>query len=68
MPGFPCCIAENVARPCSSSAQTSPSSTAFGVRSAFPIAFATSAKRAVKSLSFRLTSATSPPATYAIAR
>ena len=33
--GEACCIAENVARPSSSSAHTSPSSTAFGVRTAF---------------------------------
>ena len=42
----PRCIAEKLGRPCSSSAQTSPSRTAFGVFTALTTAAATGAKRA----------------------
>ncbi len=49
----PCCIAEKLARPRSSSAQTSPSRTASGDFTAFAISFATFWKRGVRSLSLR---------------
>ena len=61
-------MAEKLERPCSSSAHTSPSSTASGVRSALGSSFATFAKRAVRSLPFRLVSVASPPETRPIAR
>ena len=61
-------MAEKLARPCSSSAHTSPSSTAFGDFTAFAISFATFEKRGVRSLSLRERSVASPPRTYASAR
>ena len=48
--------------------QISPSTTAFGLLTALTIAFATSGKRPVRSLSLRDTSLHSPPRTYATAR
>jgi hypothetical protein len=57
-----------VARPCSSSAQISPSSTQSGVFSAAAIAFAIVGNRSVRSLSLRLVNVTSPCDTRAIAR
>ena len=58
-------MTEKLERPCSSSAQTSPSSTQSGVRTARSSARATVAKRSVRSLPRRLVSVASPPATDA---
>ena len=49
----PCCIAEKLGRPCSSSAQTSPSSTAFGVLTAWASAPRPRRSASVRSLSLR---------------
>ena len=55
-------------RPVVSIRATSPSTTAFGLRTALTSALATSLKRPVRSLPFRETSLHSPPRMYAIAR
>src|SRR4026209_2675520 len=54
-------MAEKLDRPCSSRAQTSPSSTQSGVLTAFSTALATVAKRWVKSFRLRLSSRAAPP-------
>ena len=56
------------AAPVSSSAHTSPSSTADDVRTAWTTARATARKRSVRSLPFRLVSVASPPRIVTIAR
>ena len=68
MPSLPCCIAENVARPSSPTATTSPSSTQSGVRSARSSVRTTVGKRSTNDLSFRLRRSTLPPRIVAIAR
>ena len=61
-------MTEKLDRPSSSSAQTSPSRTQSGVRTARPSARATVAKRTVRSFPRRLVRLASPPATSPIAR
>jgi hypothetical protein len=68
VPSFPCCIAENVARPSLPTATTSPSRTQSGVRRLRSSALTTVGKRRSSELPLRLRSSTSPPRIVAIAR
>ena len=66
---MPCCIAEKLGRPLLvERADLAVEHRVVGVFSALTIAVATSAKRAVRSLSLRDRSSHSPPRTYASAR